>query len=87
MTTRPPARGEPPRRVGPGYRPWAARRQSPRQPGGIGRARQQAAQNQRAQVSAFWAMILGRFRDYLHITATLNDDLHSTQGGPHETGQ
>jgi hypothetical protein len=38
-------------------------------------------------VSAFWAMILGRFRDYLHMTATLNEDLHSTQGGPDDIGQ
>jgi hypothetical protein len=43
--------------------------------------------DQRAQVSAFWAMILGRFRDYLHMTATLNEDLHSTQGGPDDIGQ
>jgi hypothetical protein len=74
--------------VGLGYRPWAVRRESPRKPGsGIRHARQQAAQTQRAQVSAFWAMILGRFRDYLHMTATLNEDLHSTQGGPDDIGQ
>jgi hypothetical protein len=85
MTTRPPASGEPPRRAGPGYRPWAARRESPG--GGIRHARQQAAQSQRAQVSAFWAMILGRFRDYLHMTATMSNDLHSTLGEPDDTGR
>ena len=80
MPTRLPASGEPPRRVGPGYRPWAARRESPG--GGI-----RHAQNQRAQVSVFWAMILGRFSDYLHMTATVNNDFHSTLGDPDDTGQ
>jgi hypothetical protein len=88
MTAGPTGRGEPPRRVAPGYRLWVARRGSPRQPGGGSRhVWQQGGENQRAQVAAFWAMILGRFRDYLHMTSALNDDRYSTLGGPDDTGQ
>lgn len=89
--SRPPGRDETdetPRRAAPGYLPWAARRGPSRRPdGGISRARHQGVENQQVKMAALWTMILGRFRDYLHMTATVNHELHSTLGGPDDTGE
>lgn len=87
MTARPPGRDEPSLPVARRYRLWGARHRPPGRPAGHTRhGRQHAAEYQRAQVSAVWALLLGRFREYLHTTASLNDDLHNTLGGPHDTG-
>jgi hypothetical protein len=82
MTTMPPAPDEPAPPA-----PGSAARNLDRagaQRAGLQRTGAQRAGLQRAGLAAWWAVVLDRFRDYLHWAAIVTEEPRHSQGAPHE---